>query len=125
MTSRDRIPFSNGTEGDEWIANWCDRCLVDAPYRNGISPTGCPLILTALLGQTPAEWLDGPRDEHGRYSMADKYHCVNFRAPGSGGGEPRPKPTPRAQGELFSRDGHERRRTLTPLLEDTPTAVTT
>ena len=125
MTDRDRVPFSNSTEGEEWMANWCYRCLVDAPYRNGISPTGCPLILTALLGQTPAEWIDGPRDEHGRYSMADQYHCVNFRAPGKGGGEPRPKPTPRDQGELFSRDDHEGRRTLTPLLEDTPPAVTT
>jgi hypothetical protein len=111
------MPFANSTEGETWMSNWCDRCLVDAPYRNGISPTGCPLIVTALIGQTPAEWINGPRDEHGRYSITDQYHCVNFRAPGDGGAEPRPKRTPRDQLELFARDGHEGHRNLTPLPE--------
>lgn len=117
---RDTPPFSNGTEGYGWQSAWCDRCLVDAPFRNGISPTGCPLIVIALTGQTPDEWLDGPRDEHGRYSIADQYHCINFKAPGDGGGEPKPKPTPRGQGELFVRADHEGQRTLTPLPEDAP-----
>jgi hypothetical protein len=122
--SRDGSPFSNGTEGDSWTANWCDRCLVDAPFRNGLKgATGCPILVVALCGRTPAEWLDGPRDEQGRYSMTDQYHCVEFRAPG-GGGEPKPKPTPRDQGELFSREGHEGRRVLAPLHEDMPAAVT-
>lgn len=98
------------------MANWCHRCLVDAPYRNGLKGAiGCQLIVTALTGQTPAEWIDGPRDEYGRYSLADQYHCVNFRAPGSGGGEPRPKPVPRGQGELFGRAGLAGHRVLTPL----------
>lgn len=119
LTPRDVPPFSNSDEGYGWTASWCDRCLVDAPFRNGISPTGCPLLIIALTGRTPAEWIDGPRDEHGCYSIADQYHCVNFRAPG-GGGEPRPKPTPRGQLELFGRDEHEGRRTLTPLPEDAP-----
>jgi hypothetical protein len=114
------MPFANSTEGETWMGQWCSRCLVDAPYRNGISPTGCPLIVTALIGQTPAEWIDGPRDEHGRYSIADQYHCVNVRTPGDGGGEPRPKRTPRDQLELFPRDEHEGRRNLTPLPEDVP-----
>ena len=114
-------PFSNSTEGYGWMANWCDRCLVDAPYRNGLKgATGCNLLVIALLGQTPAEWIDGPRDEHGLYSIGDQYHCVNFRAPGGGGGEPRPKPTPRDQLELFGRDEHEGRRCLTPLPEQVP-----
>lgn len=120
LTPRDVPPFSNSDEGYGWTASWCDRCLVDAPFRNGISPTGCPLLIIALTGRTPAEWIDGPRDEHGRYSIADQYHCVNFRAPGGGGGEPRPKPTPCGQLELFSRDEHEGRRVLTPLPEDAP-----
>lgn len=121
--SRNRPPFSNGTEGDVWMAAWCERCLVDAPFRNGINPTGCELILTAMLGGTPAEWLDGPRDEHGRYSMEHKYTCINFRAPRDGGGEPKTKPTPRGQGELFSREGHEGPRVLSPLPDDIPAAV--
>jgi hypothetical protein len=118
------MPFANSDEGYGWMANWCDRCLVDAPYRNGLKgSTGCPLIVTALIGQTPAEWIDGPRDEHGCYSIADQYHCINFKAPGSGGGEPRPKPTPRDQGELFDREDVTGRRVLKPLPEDTPAEV--
>lgn len=106
-TARDEPAFSNGTEGYGWMANWCDRCLRDAPFRNGIARTGCELILIALDGKTPAEWLDGPRDEQGRYSIADQYHCIEFRAPGSGGGEPRPKPTPPGQGSLLPREDYE------------------
>lgn len=119
--ARDVAPFSNGTEGHGWMAEWCDRCLVDAPFRNGISGTGCPLIAVAMMDRTPAEWIDGPRDEHGRYSVAQQYTCVNFRAPGGGGGEPRPKPTPRGQGELFARDEHERPRMLIPVPNQIPT----
>lgn len=107
-TARDEPAFSNGTEGYGWMANWCDRCLRDAPFRNGISPRGCELILIAMDGKTPAEWLDGPRDEKGRYSIADQYHCIEFRAPGGGGGgEPRPRPTPRRQLPLLPREPYE------------------
>ena len=109
-TARDEPAFSNGTEGYGWMANWCDRCLRDAPFRNGISPRGCELILIAMDGKTPAEWLDGPRDEHGRYSIADQYHCIEFKAPGDGGGEPKPKPTPPGQEVLFDRADYAARR---------------
>ena len=102
--ARDQRPFANGTEGYGWMGNWCYRCLRDAPFRNGISPTGCPIILVAFLGKTPVEFLDGPRDENGLYSIEDQYHCIEFRAPGEGGGEPRPKPTPPGQGELLPRE---------------------
>lgn len=97
------------------MANWCDRCLVDAPFRNGLKgATGCSLLAVALLGRTPAEWVDNKPS-----SLGERYVCVEFRAPGSGG-EPRPRPTPRNQGELFGRDAHEGRRVLTPLPEDVP-----
>jgi hypothetical protein len=66
-----------------------------------------------MTGQTPDEWLDGPRDEEGRYSIADQYHCINFRPPGGGGGEPKPKPTPRGQLGLFDRSEAEGVRMLT------------
>lgn len=96
--------FSNGTEGFEWQGNWCDRCLRDSPFRNGLADRGCRLLEVAILGRTPAEWLDGPRDEHGHYSMADQYHCIEFKAPGGrGGGEPRPKPDPPQMSGLFER----------------------
>jgi hypothetical protein len=114
----DRPPFSNGTEGEAWMANWCHRCLRDAPFRNGIAPTGCELILTALLGQTPAEWI-----EQDRFSLGDQYHCIEFRAPGSGGGEPRPRPTPPGQGELVPRDGLRATRMLIQPTESSASLV--
>lgn len=120
----DEPPFANGTEGYGWEANWCARCLRDAPFRNGISPIGCPILLTAMTGRTPAEWLDGPRDERGRYRIEDQYVCVEFKAPGSGGGEPTPQPTPRDQGVLFDREPHTGRRVLAPLPEDRRVEVT-
>lgn len=101
--ARDRRPFANGTEGYGWMGAWCSRCLVEAPYRNGLNDSGCPLVLVALLDKTPIEWLDGPRDEHGRYAIEDQYHCVEFRAPGGGGGEPRPRPEPPGMDGLFPR----------------------
>lgn len=101
--SREGPAFANGTEGYGWQANWCDNCLRDAPFRVGITDTGCPLLLIALSERIPAEWLDGPRDEHGRYSIADQYTCVEFRAPGDGKGEPRPRPEPPDMDGLFPR----------------------
>ena len=102
--SRPEPAFSNGTEGYGWMANWCDRCLRDAPHRNMGKGSGCPLILVALQDRTPAEWLDGPRDEKGRYSIEDQYHCIEFKGPGGGGGgEPRPKPEPSGMDGLFPR----------------------
>lgn len=112
--SRDRRAFANSTEGDGWMANWCDRCLRDAPFRNGISDVGCPIILVAMMDRTPAEFLDGPRDETGAYSLADQYHCIEFRAPGGGSGEPRPKPEPRGMDGMFPRPERRQRMFVQP-----------
>lgn len=99
--ARDVPAFSKSDEGLAWMANWCDRCTVDAPYRSGISPLGCPLIEIALTGRTPAEWLEQPPDHY----PDDAYHCVEFK-PRGGGGEPRPRPTPPGQGELLPRESY-------------------
>jgi hypothetical protein len=113
--SRDRSPFANGTEGYGWEAHWCGRCLRDAPFRNGISSTGCPILLVANLGRTPAEWVDGPRDAHGAHSIEGQYHCVEFRPPGgAGGGDPRPKPEPRGMDGLFQRPERRKRMYVQP-----------
>lgn len=106
--------FANSTEWECWSANWCDRCLREAPFRAGIAPIGCPLIVVALQERIPAEWLDGPRDEHGRYSLGDQYHCIEFRAPGSGGGEPRPRPEPPNMDGLFERPRRRTRMYIQP-----------
>lgn len=120
--SRPEPAFSNGTEGEEWMGNWCHRCLRDAPFRNTGRGHGCPLVLVALLDRTPAEWLDGPRDEHGRYSMADQYHCIEFRAPG-GGGEPRPRPESPDMDGLFERPERRARMLVQPEPERAPERV--
>lgn len=112
--SRDQAPFSNGTEGYGWMANWCDRCLRDAPFQRMGKGSGCPLLQVALLDRTPAEWLDGPRDERGLYSIADQYTCIEFKAPGDGGGEPRPKPEPPDMDGLFERPERHTRMYVQP-----------
>jgi hypothetical protein len=68
--ARDGAPFSNSTSWELWSAHWCYRpCAVDAAFQRNDSPDGCPLILVALKGRTPSEWL-----RHGL-----DYHCVEFR----------------------------------------------
>lgn len=92
-SARPGTPFSNGDSYERWSANWCDRCLREAPFRNGIG-TGCPLLLIALTDRTPGEWMEtGVQD----------YTCIEFRAPGGGGGEPRPRPEPPQMDGLFDR----------------------
>jgi hypothetical protein len=124
-TARDESPFSNGTAWELWSANWCYRpCMnpVEAAYRRYEEgkrktppkdfPGGCPLILCAMLGKTPTEWLEQPDDGYQR-----DYHCIEFMPPddgrgGMGAGPPRP---PRAKRErkdqiaLFPRPDRQRR----------------
>ena len=79
LASRERRPFANGTEGYAWMAAWCESCIHDKPVREDRPENGCPLVMVAYMGRTPSEWLDGPRDERGRYGMEDQYHCIEFR----------------------------------------------
>ena len=101
--ARDQPAFANGTEGFAWTNTWCGDCQRDAPFRNGLNPSGCPLIVIALEQRTPAEWIDGPRDRHGRYSLDDQYQCIEYRPPGSRPPEPRPRPEPPLMDGLFPR----------------------
>lgn len=136
-TARDVPPFSNGTEGYGWMENWCWRpCMNPAEvawrrYEEGKRktppkefPGGCPLILCALNGKTPAEWLEQPRDENGCFSITSRYHCIEFIPPDDGpGGVPTPPPgPPRAKREPRNMDGlfprPERRRRMLKQPED-------
>lgn len=66
----DRPPFSNGTEGDAWTSRWCSRCVKD----DG-DTVFCELLTTALLGQTPAEWVpDQP------LRLGYQYTCTDFES---------------------------------------------
>ena len=103
-TSPETPPFSNGSEGSNWMASWCDRChhpveIAWQKYSNGQRKTqlkgyegGCPLLMAAYAGHTPAEWLEQP--DH-------TYHCIEYRGPDDGSGEPRPKPEPPGMDGLF------------------------
>lgn len=64
----DRPAFSNGTEGDAWMENWCFRCRND-------DGDGCPLVLVAMLGKTPAEW-----EPFVPGSLGSQYCCTEFEA---------------------------------------------
>lgn len=112
--ARDEPAFSNSDEGIGWMANWCDRCIHDKPARNGDDANGCPLVLISLMDRRPIQWLDGPRNEQGRYSLADQYHCIEFRSENDGPGpEPQPIPDPPGQLTFAPREPFEGVRMLT------------
>jgi hypothetical protein len=92
--SRDEPAFSNNDHADPWLARWCDRCLRDAPFRNGINATGCPILLVAMLDRTPAEW------QEQKVGDRSTYVCVEFRA--QGGARPHRRREVQADG-LFER----------------------
>lgn len=133
-TAHDSPPFSNGTEGYAWMENWCYRpCMNPAEtawrrYEEGKRktppkdyPGGCPLILAAMLGKTPLEWLEQPELD-GAIVLGDQYHCIEFRPPDDGGGNDGPRrPRPRGgrrpsknQLALFPQPEPHRRQFVTP-----------
>lgn len=92
--------FSNSTDGDAWMDAWCQRCRHDVD-ADGVDGEGCPLVLVALMGRTPSEWLQ--QDDANRRTLADAYHCVEFRdrhSPGPGYELPPSPPLP-GQEALF------------------------
>lgn len=53
---------SNGTEGWDWLGNWCFRCLHDAQYSDEDPGAGCQILAHALafnIGdpEYPPEWV--------------------------------------------------------------------
>ncbi len=91
--AKDEPAFSNSPEWEMWAANWCHRpCQMD---KN----EDCPLIVTALLGRTPVEWLEQPADQY----PSNAYHCVNFRGPDDPYTKPKPLPDPPDMDGLFDR----------------------
>lgn len=64
--------FSNGTEFDVWIPNWCGRCIKD---HLGLAPeeTYCPILSNVMAdNEVPAQWTPGTDD------YRDRYHCTEF-----------------------------------------------
>ncbi len=92
-------PFSNGTEERAWMAEHCDRCLHDAPFRSGIGQ-GCGLLLKNMLGEDVPEWLD-TFPEDGPYALGEHPTCIEFKPRGWRSPEPKPKKPPPGQDPLF------------------------
>lgn len=67
VSARNRVPFSNSVEYEAWYQHWCASCAVDDLHEGG---EGCPLLLVALAGKTPADW-----SEH----APQRYNCGRFR----------------------------------------------
>ena len=104
--ARDEPAFSNSDEGMAWMDANCATCIHDKPARQGDDGNGCPLVLITLMGKRPIQFLDGPRDEHGRYSLAGQYHCVEYRHEDDGPTDPQPVPDPPGQLTLLPRDDY-------------------
>jgi hypothetical protein len=72
-------PFSNSTDGDGWTRRWCENCVHEAD---------CPLLLTAMIARTPAQWRSvNPGGTHDMYdcSMYEQAEgAPNARADGPG-----------------------------------------
>ncbi|MBX6385234.1 MAG: hypothetical protein IRZ07_20065, partial [Microbispora sp.] len=83
-TAKDEPAFSNGTEGYAWMETHCEPCINDTPEMVDRGE-GCPLIMVALMGRTPAEWVE---DKPGY--LGEQYRCMYFRGPDDG---PDPEPT--------------------------------
>jgi hypothetical protein len=107
--ARPGSPFSNGTEGYSWMANWCDECT----NNDEATELWCPILSVALLGKTPAEWVEQPwKQIKGRPegevapSLGDTYHCTEFvqrpewHDDPDGDPPPPPDPAPECDGQI-------------------------
>lgn len=63
--ARDGAPFSNGFEGDSWMALWCEDGCVQEPT--------CPLIVVSMLNKTPAPWQDREPGGLNRYTCTEYF----------------------------------------------------
>lgn len=55
--------FSNGTEWDNWSANWCGTCIHDR-LGKGSKDTECPLILEMFMGDEPKQIIKNPGHDY-------------------------------------------------------------
>lgn len=113
--ARDEPAFSNSTEGYGWMDANCATCIHDKDQRDNAEQPGpgCPLVMVALLGRRPIQWLDGPRNEQGLYSLASQYTCIEYRHEDDGPTDPQPIPDPPGQLTLLPRDDYQGHRMLT------------
>lgn len=63
----DTPPFSNGFEGESWMAYWCHNC------KNSVDGEGCTLVGVAMLGKTPFAW-----ESLVRNGLSSRYICHEY-----------------------------------------------
>lgn len=72
-----RRPFSNGTEGDAWIAKWCAYCTRDHNIHEDHGLPGCSLMDVAMFtDEWPEGWLPEPDDGH--FALPSRLICTAF-----------------------------------------------
>ena len=91
------FPFSNGTEGQEWMSVWCEWCTKDHVTHSpdGDWGQGCPLIVQALSHEPVAEWTD--YSEELGFTMPASMTCSKFlecKCNERTGFYPQPEPRP-------------------------------
>jgi hypothetical protein len=81
-------PFSNGTEGEAWMATWCNHCARDHGLHNGGSEQPmCDLIGSTMFGDDwPEGWIPEPDD--GRFFLPSRIVCTAFTPCDDCGGDP-------------------------------------
>ena len=67
MSGAERVPYrpSNGSEGADFMANWCDRCERDRAFReddgDSCEIAAATMIYASTHPKYPTEWReDGP-----------------------------------------------------------------
>ena len=79
-TSGPEHPFSNGTEGREWMRIWCDECECDhGMHDESLGQDGCAIVLQALIHEPVKEWTDYS-DVHG-FTLPASMTCSAFSFP--------------------------------------------
>ena len=106
--------FSNGTDGQIWMNEWCNRCANDhGTHKAEWDEDGCPHIVSTLVHQfdpvfIPTEELverpDGTTFVWSSWSCMEFRRCPCDRGPEDPGVEP-PAPIDPNQGALFDTDG--------------------
>lgn len=89
LTAACKRPFSNGTEGDTWMRNWCKRCAHDHDMHDPDGVGGCTVIALAMCDFPdgwPEAWLPEPDD--GTFALPSRLTCLMFTPCEPCGGDP-------------------------------------
>lgn len=69
---------SNGGEGEAFMDRWCRNCEEDRAFREDRSPSGCDLILRAMIW--PIEHPEYPQEWREKADDGFRGYCTAFRS---------------------------------------------